>query len=374
MKKKSILSQAIYLDTNALRQFAFSVSNVEFSELKYLSDQIGAKLFSPMVAVKEFIKHWQKETIGRLEKINKTARELGRLLDREPIDFEKPHDIENQIIQKINNNLELAGIKIIETPEIALETLIEMAINRIPPFEEKKEKGFRDSVILFSILDHIERDDVSNAVFISGDNIFTNDNIIHLFEEKNCIISISKNLSEAGRLIEEQIGHAFSLKLKREKDTVVTFLKNNFEQIYSFVLANAEVSEYYLKGSGSTEEDNVASDAKIKRILNVQPINISDVSFERTWLKDPVPEGRKGLIFSVLTEFDLLVERYELGILFDQPKVKLASPMGFDELEYRYHKPKIYQVRINKNISVDAHYEEIDGVPTNLELLRVLTY
>jgi len=53
--KQPILPQALYFDTNALRQLVYGISNVDFVELRKYSEVLDLKFFAPEVVVKEWL-------------------------------------------------------------------------------------------------------------------------------------------------------------------------------------------------------------------------------------------------------------------------------------------------------------------------------
>lgn len=78
-----------------------------------------------------------------------------------------------------------------------LEQMINMAIGKIPPFEQE-DKGFRDACIMFSLLGYLSSNEDKKVFFVSNDKIYQKQNVIEIFNEYNvqCVESISQVLSQ----------------------------------------------------------------------------------------------------------------------------------------------------------------------------------
>lgn len=369
----SVISEALYFDTNALRQLSHGIENVEFLNLRQVSEVIGLKFFAPEVAIMEWIRQKQKEANDSLIKMKTASKDISRLLSCDPIQYKEPDSVFDKLINIINNYIESAGIEVIPTPDIPLKMVIEMAVNRKPPFEEKGEKGFRDTIILFTILDHIRTNSISNAIIVSADAIFCHKDVIEYFTNEGKTVTIAKAISDAKELLQNQIDRVTNYYIEEKKNNIRSFLNAKFADIVEYILTNAEVSEYFLKGDLDGKTNDMLGISKIKRIIEVRPKEIVNI-FPGFMISKVRKEGAEPVTFSVSCEFELLVEGYGLELLFNRPKVKLTEDIDFDQIPFNYPRPREFNRTITREITIEALISIEQAHYTDLSLIKVRTY
>jgi hypothetical protein len=138
-------------------------------------------------------------------------------------------------------------------PNIQLETLVTMAVTRQPPFEEKGEKGFRDSLILFTILDHMKTAQYPCAVLLSGDKIFRHDAVLKRFRDEGRELLVATDMTAASQLIVEQVKASYGEYLEGEKKKLKALLLPKADQLFDFVLREASIDNLraYYRSHGS---------------------------------------------------------------------------------------------------------------------------
>lgn len=370
-KRKILSSDAVYLDTNVLIDLSHGDTNVDFIELRSLLERGHVGLFVPETVVKEFIQHRIKDTLDQIERLKAASRKIGRLLGRDPLTHEEPQDVEATINEKMMNYLQNAGIEVIRTPNIPLETLIDMAVKKQPPFEEKGEKGFRDAVILFSIMDHMKTNSFSNAILVSVDPIFTHNEVIDRFKEKGQNILIGKSFAEAKDQVKKQIDTSLKAQAEKKKKDLISFLSTQSELIFDYILKNAGASEDFLKGeflaSGSFS-------GAIKKVLAIRPKDIPDVVCGHLIKEKIFEKGDESITFSVLTELDLLVEQHGLlTALAKRPRFRLSVPEGLEKLRSGYPESTSRQLTVVRYINVEAWVSKDNNHYSRIKLLRIMS-
>ena len=94
------------------------------------------------------------------------------------------------------------GIEVIETPKnISIRQLVTMAAFKIRPFEDKREKGFRDTVILYTILEDAKKRNIKDCLFITEDKIFAHEDVQQIIKKYRVNIDIADSLETATVLI-----------------------------------------------------------------------------------------------------------------------------------------------------------------------------
>jgi hypothetical protein len=367
------LPEAVYLDTNVLRQVSHGVSNVDFIELRKHLDSIKASLFVPDVVVKEWIQQRVEEVLKQIENLRKGFHNLGHLLNREPGKYEESEEFEATLEREMRQYLDSAGIELVPTPKnIQVETFIEMAVKKVAPFKREGEKGFRDAIILFTIIEHMKGSGYRDAILLSADKIFAEDAVTTRLKNNGLNVLVAKNLADANGQMKKQIDAAVKSFIEEEEQTIKAFLVEHSDQIFDYVLKNAQVSESFL----SRREGLIGMDFSVEAVLAVRPKEISKVSLGHTVSNETLPEGVEPITFSVSTEFDLHVREYGLSWLwfFNQPKFPLSEPESFPKTKFRSPAPSVEQRTVTREITVEATILKADDGYSDLQLLRVITY
>ena len=370
-KDKTLLSDAVYLDTNVLIDLSHGDTTVDFIELRSLLELNNVGIFVPETVVKEFIQHRIKDTLDQIERLKAASRKIGRLLGRDPLAHEELQDVEANINKKMMNYLQDAGIEVIRTPNIPLETLIDMAVKKQPPFEEKGEKGFRDAVILFSIIDHMKTNSFSNAILVSVDPIFTHHEVIDRFKEKGQNILIGKSFAEAKEQVKKQIDTNLGAQGEKKKKNVISFLNTKSEAIFDYILKNVGASEDFLKGEFLASGNFSGA---IMKVLAIRPKEVSDAVCGHL-IKEELPEeGYESITFSVSTELDLLVEQHGmLTALAKRSRFKLSVPGDLEKLRSGYPESTLRQLTVVRYVNVEARVSKENDHYSNIKLLRIMS-
>jgi hypothetical protein len=155
----------IYIDTNELLFKDCLINLPLLQTLGMLNSVFDFGVYICEVVRGEVIKN---ASIG-LNKEIKSAKQMSDQLSGlniiAPLDL--PNEIfENEVREKVDNQFEKNGIKII--PLSILKTndyssMVSDAINYVPPFEEQHEKGFKDECIIKSYINFIKENGLEKA-------------------------------------------------------------------------------------------------------------------------------------------------------------------------------------------------------------------
>jgi len=202
----SIPPKRIYFDSNMLHGWPRTAYKLSY--FIGLAHWLKADLFIPETVEKELENQFVREGLEAIRGVNFAFKKL-RNHAREVIDFqfEMPDEDADGFAksfrrrsQEIKDFYKIANIP---QPELSTQVLLEMAINRDPPFEEKTigdrrfVTGLQDTAILYSILAHLKSaapDD--RCVFLSADSIFRSPELAHILNEKAPKLEICKSLEE----------------------------------------------------------------------------------------------------------------------------------------------------------------------------------
>lgn len=371
------IPDAIYFDTNILLRLSHDISDVDFIEMRHVSRELHIELFAPRVVIREWINKQECKIIDLMSRMKETSQNLGRLLGRSPIEYEELDEVTNCVNKRAMEYLDKAGIKEIPLPKnVQLDTLIEMAVKREAPFEEKGEKGFRDAVILFSIIEHMQANIFAGAILISADKIFTHDYVTARFKNAGLNILVKESFADAKQYINEHIDLLIKSYNETKKKEIKLFLDTKFSDISEYVLQNAKISPLFLQSGGLagllSDEKNLGLLDTIKKIKRITPKEISDVSQDILFSEETLEEGAQGVTFSVAVEFTLATEQY--NPYSNQPKFSLSIPEDFERIRYESPLPNETEKIIVRNISLEAIISKKGDSYSDLQILRVNAY
>lgn len=245
-KTKRILELKVVFDTSAI--YSGTTSDLfknEIRELfeKYSSTQdLKITWYLPEVVVHERTHQMRKKGLELIPSINKLERILGHNLGI------TPEIIELKINDTIAKHLEKNKINVLKIDPLKVnwEKLILNSCYRIAPFEDnEKEKGFRDSLVLESILQLISSSPTASSIcrviFITGDKLLqeafinaTSENanvkVFFSLEELDSLINIlSSEITE--KLINSIIEQAQNLFFKKENQDSFYYKENIGQKI-----------------------------------------------------------------------------------------------------------------------------------------------
>jgi hypothetical protein len=364
------LAEAIYLDTNVLRKLSHGETASDFVELREKATRIGLSVFAPEVAVREWIESGVDDAHASLRKLKDAAGKLGQSLGRDPINHDEPADVALTVRRRMVEYLDSAKISVVRTPPgLSLEMLLDMAVQHEAPFE-MEDKGFKDTLILFTIIDHMRSEGLSRSILVSGDAVFNHDHVKNRLSEERLVLEVAKNMKEASKLLDTQFGEAVAIWNAQDQERIKSLLTRQFDRVAKFIIERGAVSPSYFSG-GLFAERRLPPGVSPKRILAVRPKEVREVFPGLTLTRTPIPEGMIAVTFSVAVQFDLIVDRYPIPFLAG-PSVPLSNPQEYQLDSILPAPPVEEQTTVIADISVEAAVREREGEYSELTLLNVL--
>jgi len=145
---------------------------------------------------------------------------------------DKLRDVE-KLLRKF---LSHTSVSIISTPHnIDIEELIHMSVNKIKPFEETGEKGFRDSVILFTIFEHAKNERNGSHLLVANDGVYQESDVTMLAEKHNVKLLVAPSIQKAHSMLEEFLGDATKEEIEAKNLPLENFLDENIDTITEFL-------------------------------------------------------------------------------------------------------------------------------------------
>lgn len=148
------MPDAIYLDTNALRQAGIFLDSTWITESRAEASKYSVPLAAPRVCVDEFAKFVAKTMDESFQQAVRHISSLNRLLSSEiPSPSVSRKSFKQDATKLVCAQLESAGIQTIPNHFPDTDVLLQQALDEIPPFEAG-DKGFRDTIAVESIRSH----------------------------------------------------------------------------------------------------------------------------------------------------------------------------------------------------------------------------
>ena len=149
---------------------------MDFAELLELKELLFFDIVVSRVSWLEFLRKRKtqvSECVAKIRQLRSSLEKLGQSPTELTAIYDRLRDFEKNLETIFEKKLSDVGIGILPLAKCDLEDLLRMAIENVPPFEESHEKGFRDSLIMFSILEAIKGVPEKNALLVSDDKLLT---------------------------------------------------------------------------------------------------------------------------------------------------------------------------------------------------------
>ena len=230
--------KAVYLESSVLCGSKHNYPHFTLiAGLRDLCKQLSIPLFLPDVVLQEWTRHCRNCVENDLKETDGLLRQLSNLFG--PISFKWMKDRKDKIrdVDKLLRRfLSHTSISIISTPDnIDIEKLIHMSINKIKPFEEKGEKGFRDSVILFTIFEHAKNERDKPHLLVANDRVYQEPDVTMLAKEHNVKLVVAPSIQKAHSMLEKFLGDITKAEIEDKNLLLKNFLKENIDAITEFL-------------------------------------------------------------------------------------------------------------------------------------------
>jgi hypothetical protein len=231
------LPQKVFLESTALYQLGSRLQKPELAELLERRELVDFELAISNVSWLEFVRQ-------RIDIIDELATDLGSVMRRLREWNQDSESVSTALSSLVEfrsalpdwyaKKAEELKIKIVPTPPLEPARLLEMSIGRVAPFEESKkdesEKGFRDSLIMFSILEEIRNKPELCTLVITGDKLLTKG--LHNHEsEFGTKVNIVASFDEAREYIDKRVSQAVRSYLAKQSELAKETLEKYRTQI-----------------------------------------------------------------------------------------------------------------------------------------------
>lgn len=367
---------AVYIDTSILFDILNGSQRISFLKLRDFCLKYKIDLYIPEIVYQEWISKNLIKINENMEKIQKELKKISDILEIDKLEYNLDFEFREVLEKILNDFIKQSKLRKIPINEkIDFNKLIENAVNYRATFKEK-DKGFKDYLILTTIIDNMKKNRLNKSIILTKDSDFSSEKVHNFIREYDIEILTFKNLEETIEKIEGLIDQVYEHFKQKEQTKLLNFLNKKKEDIFRYIMDNnPKISDSFLLGSFlSPPEDRIEGD--IERIISVTPKEISD-AYTDSLSSNIIPEGWKPITISSAFEFRVIIRKLNTLRFLIVGKLKqfsLSDPEKFNHVETEYPEYHEYEQIITRNIFVEAHIKEEEEKLLDLRLIKVLSY
>ncbi len=361
-----------YFDTNVLVADNWPHLSTNLTEYFWQSDILKVRNFVPDLVERELEARWLRAFKQKVEELNRKTSDINRHLLRPTVEAAVPSVEEaianyRSIVQQIRQAHQIDSVPLPRTTNVA--EFVRMAIERHPPFEREKEKGFQDAVILMSIVEHLQ-ESPEPSILVSNDKIFGSPEIQDLLKARSMQLEVVRSIEEAGELLKKRLVHAVRKMTSASEEKVSNALLTMRGEINNFIAEKLEANQIWLSTDpyvpGTIKMISAAELADIERIA------MASAPWEQK------PGQRVEFSAEARVDLDLLVEVFpstpSKPLRIGQPSVDLHLTALAEIVESGYSALSVLRresLKVPKKIRIDGSAERTEDGYTNIYLLAV---
>ena len=241
--------KCIFLESTALFSLGPRFENVDFEKLLELRESARFRVLVSEISWLEYLRKRKKEInifLDSCAKVERILERQGKLIPEISHAHAKATDYLSAIDSHYRRRAAERRIEIVPMAPIDLARLLKMSIDCVPPFEEaedeSKEKGFRDSLIMFSILESLRGRSSERAIVVTKDKLLAGAFQSHAPEFEADLMTFG-TIDEATAYVGTTIVKSERLRIKKESEETAQMLAQYEERIAGQISEIRELTE-----------------------------------------------------------------------------------------------------------------------------------
>ena len=319
----------IFIESTALFQLGPRLENVDFARLLELRNLLEFELFVTELNFREYLRFRDREIRQILSSVKDATRDLEKYgqnySEFEPLTKRIEAFLPN-IEKHFREKFETIGIQILPTPKLETEKLVQMSLEGTPPFEPPKkhpnekssEKGFRDAIAMFTVLQAMESEEVIGLV-ITDDDRLTEGFALHAFAF-GATINCVDGIPAANKHIEKELTASYRDQLRKQSEEAKSFLLQNEGLLKAKIAEIQELESLDFGGLFGVVKDESGNSLSILKVLSLEFVKI-----ETALWKDRHEEHSR-ILFRLKCEARSLVQRNFFLSQYVSRKYPLGRP------------------------------------------------
>src|SRR5258708_1374257 len=246
----------VFLESTALFQLGSKLQKPEFAKLNERREYLKFDLFVSEVSWAEYIRQRRDKLDAYDSDIKSISARFGEW-DLNPENVKTMHAEVGEFRKSVGDlfakRARESGIQILAVPDIDVRRLFQMSMDRVPPFEQSKddktEKGFRDALIMFTILTNIKGHPEDFSLIVTNDGLMAKGLENHV-DEFTTNLTIDPTLDDAIVHIDARVDAWYRDRLLKESEEAKTQLAKYTKEISEQVNAIRELTDFDLGVGG----------------------------------------------------------------------------------------------------------------------------
>jgi hypothetical protein len=326
----------VFIESTALFQLGPRLENVDFARLLKLREILGFEICVSDVNFREYVRFRKREIRqirSRLQEVISTLEKYGQNYSEfEPI-LKQLDSFLTTIDKHFEERFKALGIKILPLPKVEIEKLVRMSLEGKAPFEKPREspnersseKGFRDAVIMFTILEEIEDRSEDHALVITADDLLADGLVEHapgFATSVNCVADIPA----ANVHISRQLSVSYQEALRKESEEAKAVLLNHKSALDAKIAEIREIEAMDFGGLFGVIKDENGNSLSLERVLSVKFGSIDGA----IWKDRDQPESK--ILFRLKCEAKVVV-RSPFFPMLGLPKYPLGESAVYSKAD-----------------------------------------
>jgi hypothetical protein len=246
----------VFLESTALFQLGSKLQKPEFAKLTERREYLKFDLLVSEVSWAEYIRQRGDKIdalAGDLQSIGARLAEWDQSPGNIVTTYTELGEFRKTVGGVYDKKAKEAGIQILGLPDIDVRRLFRMSMDRVPPFEQSKddktEKGFRDALIMFTILTSIRGRPEDFSLVITNDGLLAKGLTAHADEFKTALTTVA-SLDDAITHIDARLSAWYRQHLFEESEQAKAQLAKYTKEISDQAQAIHELTDVDLGVGG----------------------------------------------------------------------------------------------------------------------------
>jgi hypothetical protein len=336
---------AFFLDTNILDSLPETLESGELGNLIRESKKCGCRVFLCDVVAREWLKHRWDKALSILQSVEKGSKYLADYTDNVHVISVARKDLYERVFKKGIQRIKALDLRILPPPPLFVRTITKSAVFALPPFSHSN-KGFKDELIVLTMLRLIHNWSYKTCVLVTNDNHFVESKLCSRFEPLRVKFKVVDSLQNATQLLIDTLNEEDRLYYEQIQTAGVKHANDCWDQICSAIIESVEAEGVYDYRMRYGEKYS-SLDGTPKRVIDAVPLKITSIT---PGGYDEAAGAITSMTVSVDVELELEYEQMEFnwGEVFGR-RIKTVE-------ENESFKPKPY-VRVTRKKIVSASIE-----------------
>lgn len=274
VKKYTIFVDSSYIRNSKAEHWEIPLSTEGIkSILKFIIEQKLSKdviVVIPEIVVQEVIFQKLNHIKNQIDSLSQSSENFKKVFSIEGIDLAKytNFDFDKFFKDKCQEFMKKYNLEQADTPKIDQNELINRSVNKLPPFKgktEESDKGFKDTILWYSILEFVKKEPNHKLIFLTTDDIFEHS---YLNEEITKINKSGIRIFNDPTQLKAFLNTEFKLNL--DWKAKARDIKNKLKEKLGILIEEIYKENYFVSDYSGREKKVISYDYK--------NINFTDIS------------------------------------------------------------------------------------------------